>query len=492
MNRLPPSLPWLLLGAAVLPFALAGPLVPIAAWIAPALLLRFVRRERRTPVALLGVMGATLAAHAALIGAGFLAPLPWGLRLSLAVHLSLMAALAYAADRVLARHLPALAGTLVFPLALVTLELLQARLGPLGTFGAVASTQADHAALAQLASLTGPWGITFLVGWVASAVNTAIDLRARPLRAAVALAPAMAAVALVAGVGAIRLSMPASRVHSGVGVAALSPAPAKVGPVQAALAADRTPAALRAARPAMLANLDDLLARTDEEVRHGARLVAWAEGAAPLLEEDLAQALVRAGELARGRELWLTLGLTVVDAGGAPHERTVLLDPSGRVAWEHAATAPGGPLRALAPIARSPLGRVAAAIARDADFPDVIRRAARDGSDVLVIPAADPAGTAEQGARVARLRAIENGVGVLRPAFDGHSLAIDGHGQVIASGEGGLSMRAYLPLHGPLTPYARAGDVFAFACVAGLVAAAAGGAIRRSRELGHAVPAPAK
>ena len=45
--------------------------------------------------------------------------------------------------------------------------------GPLGSFGAQAYTQYDFLIFAQLASLTGLWGITFLVAWFASLVNWA-------------------------------------------------------------------------------------------------------------------------------------------------------------------------------------------------------------------------------------------------------------------------------------------------------------------------------
>lgn len=42
---------------------------------------------------------------------------------------------AYAADRLVASHLPGVASTLVFPCALVTVEFLSQRLNPFGTWG---------------------------------------------------------------------------------------------------------------------------------------------------------------------------------------------------------------------------------------------------------------------------------------------------------------------------------------------------------------------
>ena len=63
--------------------------------------------------------------------------------------------------------------SLIFPLAVTAIEYFSMTGGPLGSFGAQAYTQYDFLVFAQLASLTGMWGITFLVSWFASLVNWA-------------------------------------------------------------------------------------------------------------------------------------------------------------------------------------------------------------------------------------------------------------------------------------------------------------------------------
>jgi apolipoprotein N-acyltransferase len=75
---------------------------------------------------------------------------------------------------------------------------------------------------------------------------------------------------------------------------------------------------------------------------------------------------------------------------------------------------------------------------------------------------------------MAAFRAIENGVSLLRPAASGISSAVDPWGRVLgvadffAPGDGTLT--AQVPMTGVRTLYAGIGDLFAWLCVAGLVA----------------------
>src|SRR6202049_825350 len=73
-------------------------------------------------------------------------------------------------DRLLSHRLSVLSGTLVFPLFRSSIEYLLS-LGPFGTWFATAYSQYGNLALLQMLSVTGLWGVTFLIGWTASAGN---------------------------------------------------------------------------------------------------------------------------------------------------------------------------------------------------------------------------------------------------------------------------------------------------------------------------------
>jgi apolipoprotein N-acyltransferase len=108
-------------------------------------------------------------------------------------------------DRALSPRLGPVFSTMVFPAAYVTMDY---ALGftPLGTLFSTASTQFQFSTIIQLVSLTGIWGVSFLIAWFAAVVNTAwehrFDLHAA--RRPVALFAAVAF--LVVAYGSVRIA----------------------------------------------------------------------------------------------------------------------------------------------------------------------------------------------------------------------------------------------------------------------------------------------
>jgi apolipoprotein N-acyltransferase len=77
-----------------------------------------------------------------------------------------------------------------------------------------------------------------------------------------------------------------------------------------------------------------------------------------------------------------------------------------------------------------PYGEVAGAICYDFDFPSHARTLARDGAGLLVVPSSDWAGIDPMHTQMARVRAIESGVSVLRPVRWATSAGFDAQGRV--------------------------------------------------------------
>jgi apolipoprotein N-acyltransferase len=111
----------------------------------------------------------------------------------------------FAADAWLAQRIGGIASTLVFPCTWTALDYLTS-FGPFGSWEAAGYSQYGELALLQVISLTGLWGLTFLMGWFASASNYLWDegLDSRPVRNAVYLC--FAAMAGVILIGGLRLS----------------------------------------------------------------------------------------------------------------------------------------------------------------------------------------------------------------------------------------------------------------------------------------------
>ena len=166
-------------------------------------------------------------------------------------------------------------------------------------------------------------------------------------------------------------------------------------------------------------------------------------------------------DLARERRTWLLLGsLGVLAADGRIFNRAYLLDRGGNVVARYdkihmfdVELAAGQPLResatiapgAEAVIAATDFGRIGFSICYDLRFPQLYRRLAQAGAEILTVPAAFTRMTGEAHWHVLnRARAIENGCYVAAPCqfgtlpggadCFGHSLIVDPWGEVLADG----------------------------------------------------------
>ena len=167
--RIDSSYLWLAIAAALFLFAAGRWAIPLAAWLAPLFLLRFVRTQRPLPGLLLAWL--VRSAVAAVVLQGIIL-YPGIVYYVLVLFLTVLTMLPYLADRLITPRLQGFVATLVFPLAFTTLEYLSS-FGPFGTITSIAYTQYGDLPLMQLVSVTGIWGITFLITWFAAVVNWA-------------------------------------------------------------------------------------------------------------------------------------------------------------------------------------------------------------------------------------------------------------------------------------------------------------------------------
>ena len=121
-------------------------------------------------------------------------------------------------------------------------------------------------------------------------------------------------------------------------------------------------------------------------------------------------------------------------------------------------------------------GTLSALICFEAIFPDLTREFTRRGSQLLAVVTNDGwfgrLVGAQQHAELAVLRAVENGVPMIRSANNGISFIVDPYGRIVKRTQ--LFVQTILagPVPQPLapTPYLRHGDWFTLACLLALVA----------------------
>jgi apolipoprotein N-acyltransferase len=467
----------LLAGALLIGFSEGSWLLPVAAWVGPAFVLRYARDHSGWRGFLLVVAATTLATF---IGFGGI----WANRgpimiASLTVGFGLLWSLPYLADRLLAHRLGGFVSTLMFPLAMTTVDFVNIRVNPLGSWGAVGFTQYGNLELMQLASVTGMIGITFLMGWFASVANWTWEHRAI---GGVGLGPAVFA-AVIAGVFAFgfwRLNLvPAS--DATIRVAGIT---AGHGP-DLGKAVEEAPDHA-AGLQAIEAHREAYFRETVREAEAGAQVVVWPEVAGAGYESSEAGFIARAAEIADEYDIYLAVPLfTFGDDGFRPDgsklikNKLLVFDPNGTIVIEHVKY--GGRISegyreqgdGILRTVTTPFGVLGGLICYDMDYPAIVEQAGLNGTGVMLDPSSDWQDIDPTHTYMAVFPAIENGMSVVRQTDGGLSIAVDPYGRVLAQTDffdsTDRTMVAQVPTEHVATLYTAFGRWLGWMVVAGFV-----------------------
>lgn len=471
---------WLAIAAALQLVSNGNWILPLAVWLAPVFTIRFYRGQ---PVvrgylllSLVTFVTVAVAWRGIIPGPGY-----W----PTVIGTALFGNLPLLADRLLMQRLPGFAGTLVYPVGVTVLEFAMLSTNPLGSFGSIAYTQYGSPALLQLVSVTGVWGLVFLISWLGPVANLVWERSLPPREIGRSAAVYVGVLAALLVLGSVRLALAPPpgdtvRVASFTAVDALANRAELAEAERSDWDAFRRITAERHAR---------YLRRTVQEARAGAEIVLWPELAAIVGKEDEAALLARAAEIAHREDVYLaaSLGTVYRDAAQPFENKLVLFDPTGTAVLEHVKYGGNrfeGSLRGdgILRTAETPHGMLSAVICWDTDFLSNVRQAGRNGTDILLSPSLDWRAIDPLHSHMAVFRAIENGVAVVRHADNGLSLVTDAYGRVLAAVDhfsgGQRVMVAQVPTRGTTTVYARIGDAFAWLCALGLIGLCAA-ALRR-------------
>jgi apolipoprotein N-acyltransferase len=478
-------------------------IIPAAAWISPALLLRFLRTQPTLRAILLADLVVT---GAALLSWRGMVPVPGFLYL-IVIGLTAQWMLApFVVDRLLFQRLDGLARTLILPTAWVGVEYLSSVWNPYGTWGSAAYTQVGNLPLTQIVSVTGLFGISFLIGWFAAVVNDAWENAfAWPrLRWTGGLFAAVLALVLLAGGGRLAFFPPTGPTVRVASISATEALRERVDPdwiardLHVSLQPSIPDAVWQALDNNSLVLQDYLAERTRREARAGAQIVFWPEAHVILLKESEPRMLELGRQLARSERIYLGIGMAVARRHATEikaENRFVLLDPQGNSVLDYTKQnpVPGGEAASSIiavhdyrlPVVATPHGRIAAAICFDMDFPSFMRQAGVARADVLLDPSGDWRAIDPLHTQMACMRAVELGCSVIRQTSGGLSEAVDYQGRTLARMDHFTTpatervMVAQVPVAGVPTVYARIGDVFSWMCLALLVALIGVGIVSR-------------
>lgn len=374
------------------------------------------------------------------------------------VAVALVFAAAVMAARFAERRLPPWLAVLAFPAAWTSYEFLSSLASPHGTALSLAYSQSGFPAVLQIASITGIWGITFIVTLVPSALAISWSRRS-----ATALAPALAIACLTFGYGIVRLHTPPLPPAVRVGMSATDRG------IDAAFATSDPAVALRVAH--------EYAMRIARLAAQGAQLIVLPEklvGMTPADADAIQQVFSAA---ARDSHVTVIAGFNRFTPR-PPRNVATVFAPGGRVILQYdkhhmlpgpetgyaIGTAPG--------IFAGPAMQWGVAICKDMDFPAWSREYGRRGVRILAVPAWDFVRDARLHSRMAVLRGVEEGFTMARVAQQGNLTFSDACGRILAETSSSRIPEAFLiadlsPGPGP-TFYTRYGDWFGWLSAAAL------------------------
>ncbi|WP_154676803.1 nitrilase-related carbon-nitrogen hydrolase [Parafrankia discariae] len=349
---------------------------------------------------------------------------------------------------------------------------------PHGAWWSLAYTQADLLLVLQTVSVTGPWGVTFLVLLI-------------PSTAAVLLAPGV-----VGRAKAITVAVTLLAVALGYGGWHLAHAPGRQEAKVALLAADRPDDPVSLVTPAGRELLDRYLARVRDVATGGVRVVVIPEKVFAADDSSLRVLSEPLARLASQRKIDVVVGL-VLTRGGTTYNAAIDFQAGqGTPAVYYKRHLIPGAESDLSPgdqpmLVPGPGGEWALAVCKDMDFPGLIRDYRQRGATGVFVPAWDFGNDGWLHSRIAVTGGVESGVTIARSARRGDLTVSDPTGRVLAEKRSDTATIAAvvtrLPSPAAPTVYSRFGDWFAWAC---LLVFAAGLASLRIRRAGRRIAEP--
>jgi apolipoprotein N-acyltransferase len=351
--------------------------------------------------------------------------------------------------------------SLSFPVYWVAYEYLTATASPHSTWGNLAYTQMNCLPVIQIAALTGIWGISFIVFLFAGAVGALLSGAGGPWRRRVLAVAVGFVVCALLVFGKWRLqSNPSAQSVAVTLIVRDVPMSVYLGSEEQAL---------------------ELLREYADELRRvtpaGTQAVVLPEKIGRISESALPEVDALFSSAASATRAAIVLGLVRRTPSGA-FNSSRLYSANGKLEanYDKHHLVPGvepeksGDKRV---ILDEPSGRWGLQICKDMDFPKLSREYAAEGANLLLVPAWDFNLDRWLHARMAALRAVENGFALARSARNGLLTLSDNRGRILA--EAVTVPGRFVSISGNVsvareeTFYVRAGDWFAWLCVAVLV-----------------------
>ncbi len=454
---------YLLIGFVFLFFFNGRWILPIAAFIAPLFLIRFLRYQKPFKGFLFIVLAGWISNI--FIWKGMM-PMSGFFYYFLMFIMSLSTALIFLIDRVYSQRMKGIISTLIFPSAYVIMDYIVISTNPSGSYGTLAHTQTSLPLL-QIISVTGIWGVVFIITWTSSIINWLWDYSFQKSKINLALLIYGIPLLSIILFGQVRLLTDTE--YETVRVASIN------------ISKD-------ALQTRFNANIDSLVEKANKDfllhceiaAASGAKIVFGIETVISLHKDKESEFIEKAKVIARNKNVYLGLPMKVILEGFPdvlPENKISWISPQGELLYTYHKAKPtpgeGNYGDGIIKYFDSPYGRISSSICFDMDFPALISQVNKLNIDIMLVPGNDWLEIAPYHTYVSSARAIEQGFNMVRAASRGLSASFNYKGQVLSSLDyyktDDLILYSDLPTKGQKTIYSVLGDYFAWMCIVFLI-----------------------
>jgi apolipoprotein N-acyltransferase len=327
--------------------------------------------------------------------------------------------------------------------------------------------------LLQLVSLTGIWGLSFLLAWLGSVANWAWEREFAWHEIKRGMLIYIGLLLLVVTYGQARLWFAPTPAQT-VRVAGFTMVDWRVNQPAMNQAFETD---IEAFRQMMEERYQFYFDATIKEAHAGAKMISWPENAMTITPEDEPALVTRLQALAKQEGIYLAAPIIEMTNGSPYANKLIIFDPLGQIVLEHykyGGVEPGringdGIYRTV----QTPFGVISGIICWDIEFQGIVTQAGRNGTDILFTPNMTFRETDPIFAYMAIMRAIENGISVVHVSDGGLSVITDPYGRILAATDhypaGERALIAQVPTQGVWTLYPIIGDLFAWLSIVGFV-----------------------
>ena len=368
--------------------------------------------------------------------------------------------------------------TIIFASIMVSIEYIIYLIYPILGGLSDAYTQYQNLYLLQLVTVTGIYGITFLMYWTAAVVIWIWNNKNQKeyIRKYIIVYGSVIGLVFVYGVVMFHFAGNSDKSIRIAGVTV---------PISELLNNDEdvystfytntfTDENITNARSKLSSAADELFLKTELEAQAGAKIVFWSELNGAVLKQDEDLLLQRASDLAKQEEVYLIVSLLVKPPYmDLKENKTAAFNPQGELISEYfkhgrsigeLCQKGDGMLKSF----DTEYGRIAPFICSDMAFLSKIQQAGRNNVDILIVPASDWKEMTLLAAKTAIVRGVENGSNIIRHTNNGMSIVSNVKGCVLAQTDYFQSdtktLSAQVAMKGRFTLYSYIGNLFVYLC----------------------------